>query len=399
MSQEETFVCARCFADKGITDFIMRRAELMQCSFCLYIGDFPTAAPFDEVVEHIQECLHREYDRAGNQLPYDGREGGFLGATTWDTHDLILEEVELELPNDLHGELFWAICKVLENDQWCEAHAFRLNDDEQARYSWQNFTEVTKHSRRYFFGNYGADSRDNELDTPGEVLDRIFNYGRQAGSFKDLPEGTPMFRARWQASDSYLESPAELGPPPEDKATQSNRMSPPGVVMFYAAAAVETALLETANAPGQFAVGRFETLSKAKILDLTAIPPIPSLFLETEYTSKLLDIRRMLKFLRHVATQISRPIERDDRAHVEYVPTQVVTEFIRSQVRVAGDDINGIKYGSSVHPGHVSYVLFATQENILPANDAPKDDRYWLKLVDATSHSVILKHQREQCNV
>ena len=396
MSQEATLVCALCFADEGITDFILRRAELRQCSFCLYIDDVPRAAPFDEVADHIQECLYREYDRAGNQLPYDGREGGFVGTKQWDTHDLILEEVELELPNDLSGELFWEICKVLGNDQWCEADAFRLNDDEHARYSWQNFTEVTKHSRRYFFGNYGADSTDNELDTPGEVLGRIFNYGRQAGLFKDLLEDTPMFRARWQASDSCLESPAELGPPPEDKATQSNRMSPPGVVMFYAAAAVETALLETANAPGQFAVGRFETLRKVKILDLTAIPPIPSLFLETEYNSKLLDKRRMLKFLRHVATQISRPIERDDRAHVEYVPTQVVTEFIRSQVRAEGDDISGIKYQSSVHPGHVSYVLFATQENILPANDTPRDGRYWLKLVDATSHSVILKNQRKQ---
>ena len=43
-----------------------------------------------------------------------------------------------------------------------------------------------------------------------------------------------------------------------------------------------------------------------------------------------------LVFLHHVAEDISCPIARDDRVHIEYVPTQVVTEYLLTVTTVDG---------------------------------------------------------------
>ena len=91
---------------------------------------------------------------------------------------------------------------------------------------------------------------------------------------------------------------------------------------------------------------------------------------------------------------MSRPIARDDRIHVEYVPTQVVTEFLRSRVRRRRTVIDGIKYPSSVLPGRASYVLFANQDHVVvEPPDGESGETPWLKLVDVCRRSVGLTVQ------
>ena len=159
-------------------------------------------------------------------------------------------------------------------------------------------------------------------------------------------------------------------------------MSPAGIPMFYGCDDEETALWESSSGAGYYAVGEFETVRPIVILDLTDIPDIPGLF-ETPPGDPRVVPRRALRFLHHIAGEMSRPIERDDRVHIGYVPTQVVTEFIRSKVNWEGNKVEGIRYASVANPGHVSYVLFADQSNV-EGTEAPgwPEDR-WLRLVDA----------------
>ena len=132
------------------------------------------------------------------------------------------------------------------------------------------------------------------------------------------------------------------------------------------------------------------------MLDLTNIPTIPGIF-EHDPSSSLYPNRSALTFIRHIASQISQPIDRDYRIHVEYVPTQVVTEFLRAQEVWQGERIDGIKYTSSLHPNHASYVLFANQSHILiesPDDQSEKqpwkEEERWLKLVSVSHHQVNL---------
>ena len=383
MHQEETYVCFNCFGDCGLIKFIKNHATSTECSYCPAKGVTPIAASVYEVSDHVIECLYKEYDDAANQLGWISSEGGYIGEK-WDTPDLMWDELMVPFPNWKEYELLNAIFGDLIDNDWCKKNAYGLDDDEWAQFSWEHFSQVVMHERRFFFLDANQYPNEPESSSPREVLQTIFQYAEEMELLRRMPKGSQLFRARWEGCKARFETPKELGPPPANKATQSNRMSPAGIPMFYACDDECTALKETANGRGYFAIGRFQTLRPATILDLTSIPPVPSLF-DPGSDSDMIPMRRVLKFLRHIATQVSRPINGDDRVHVDYVPTQVVTEFIRDQLTWEDSRIDGIKYSSSVRPGHVSYVLFANQGNLfLPSDSSQIGDR-WLKLT-AVNH-------------
>ena len=383
---EEQFVCVNCFEDPGLVRFIKANVASRECSFCLNAGKLPIASPIDEVSDHLLKCLFTEYSLANDELGWIGSEGGWIGSH-WDSHELCYEVLELEFPQENSDQLLPHLFGEYFDQEWCVVNPYGLNDDETARYSWEYFREVTMHQRRFFFLSYGSDTDEPDIYRPGEVLRTIFDYAQEYDLFEDIPLGTLLYRARFEGPEVHLETPEELGPPPRDSANQSNRMSPAGIPMFYGSDNEETSIKETSSGPGYYAVGKFETLRRATLLDISRIPPVPSLF---DPIPERLEFRprRVLKFLHHVAEQVSIPIERDDRVHVDYVPTQIVTEFIRDQLTWGKWSIDGIKYSSSVHPGHVSYVLFANQGNVhgTSAQNYPEDR--WLKLVSVKHHKI-----------
>ena len=383
MTSQGPTVCTECICDAGIRHFIEHAEIKGDCSFCN--GRRTPVALLDDVTEHMRTCLQFEYDDANDWLIYD--EGDYH-IQWWDTWDLLTDEIELELPNDSDSRLLREMVDRLPGHSWCTANPYDLPDQEKVKYDWAWFSEVVMHRRRFFFVNYGRQPDSEEL-SPGEFLDKIFEYAESYELFQSLPSGTRLFRARFQESDAKLTSAQELGPPPRTSATQTNRMSPPGIPMFYGCDYPETAIRETANKKGRFAVGRFVIRRPAMILDLTKIPATPSLF---EGIPDNLEFRprQALRFLNHVAGEISKPIQRDDRVHVNYIPTQVVTEFVRYKLFQGGTQIAGIKYPSAVHQNHASYVLFADQTNLFPA---PKDARWtgddlWLELVSTCERDV-----------
>ena len=88
-----------------------------------------------------------------------------------------------------------------------------------------------------------------------------------------------------------------------------------------------------------------------------------------------------LIFLREFLLDFSSPIERDDRIHIDYVPTQVVTEYLRDAKLEGDPPLDGIKYRSSRRKGGICYVLFIDEYGVEPkdgdltANDA--EDERW----------------------
>ena len=379
MPGPEKFVCVNCFEDPGLISFIEDHAVAEICSYCSSKGTAPIAAPIDDVSDHFIECLFWEYDLCGNQLAWDG---GWVG-TFYDAEELALYVIQLEFPKENQDELLPDLFGVFFDQDWCDIHGYGPNDQEWARYSWEHFRNVVMHERRYFSLNYEGDPNELSVYNTGQVLRTIFEYAQSMDLLKEFSPGSHLLRARWENRKGRWEKPEELGPPPVEKANQSNRMSPAGIPMFYGCDDDETAIKETASGPGYFAIGRFETLRPAILLDLTDIPPIPGLF---ERLSEGVEVhpRRTLRFLHHVASEVSRSIERDDRVHIDYVPTQVVTEFIRDQLTRNESRVDGIKYSSSVHPGHVSYVLFATQGNIVSAPETRGVEDQWLRLVEVS---------------
>jgi hypothetical protein len=60
-----------------------------------------------------------------------------------------------------------------------------------------------------------------------------------------------------------------------------------------------------------------------------------------------------------------KPIDRKDRAHIDYVPTQIVTEYFRHIFEYKGHNVDGIIYPSSKGSGREAVVIFANNEQCL----------------------------------
>lgn len=388
------FVCGECFNDQGMKDFCEAHATSKDCDFCGASSSELIATPFDDVMDHINRCVHRHFDDPANAgLGYDGREGGYLGITydSWD----VLGELELDFPKDRHDKLHDAVIAGLDNDLWCEVDPYALTESQQLKFSWENFCKTIKHKTRYFFFQEkkppaGYQERE-EIFSPAEVLRSLFRYAERADSFVKLPAGSRLYRARPLAAGECFETAGTLGPPP--KAKMPNRMSPSGIVMTYVAENKETALAETANKPGMFAVGRFTNDRELLILDLANLPDIPTEFAEIEEGE--FDPRSHLHFLAAIRREISRPIARDSDLHIEYVPTQVVTEYVRTAIQIKGRSVDGIRYRSSRHDASTALVLFADQDNVV-FDDSERLEYYrtkgrWLRLVKASTVKVTSK--------
>lgn len=394
--RNDEFVCGDCFSDKGMKDYCETHAESRTCDFCDAKKAKPIAARLDEVIEHISTCIGRYFDDPANAgAPYESAEGGWQ-VETYDTSE-VFEELGLSFPNDDDGRLSDAIEGGIENDLWCKAELYGLTDEEKFRYSWRNFCNVIKHQRRYFFFHEAKKTNPRHYDeifSPADTLRAIFSFAKAAGSFVELKSGVVLYRARPQKAGEVHNTASTLGPPPTERAIQANRMSPPGIAMTYVSENRETALAETADKPGTYAVGEFVSQRNLLILDLTRLPEPPSPFAETSDERE--NSRSRLVFLHEIAEDISRPIARDDRMHIEYVPTQIVTEYVRTAVRVKGRAVDGIRYQSSRRNASTALVLFANQDNLLLEEEArPKIfysiENRWLHLIGSQPFKVTLK--------
>ncbi len=368
-----TNVCARCFSDRDLIKMIRDHAGPRGCHFCER-RDAPTM-PFDDVVAFILERIETFYGRAGDQLPYESREGGYQ-AWHIDSYDVIRDEIELDLPRDASDDLFRAIVDGIGDEVWCAYDWLTLEPDDSLRFSWDRFCQIVKHSRRFFFHDIGkSEGRDPDSRSPFQLLGNVCHHAEDAGLVLTIPEGLKLFRARSRKPRHPLTSPKDLGPPPDHLATQSNRMNPPGISMFYGADRQGLAVAEIRNSMAS--VGCFATRRPIRILDLAHLPEIPGFF-STAYRMD----RLVLSFLADFADIIIEPVDRTDRVNVDYIPTQVFTEFIRD-FEFAGGKIDGLRYRSATGEKGTNYVLFAGQGDVINAEppESFMEANPWLDLV------------------
>lgn len=339
----EKRVCTFCIGDDDLKAWIKLQAGPSRCDYCSNRRS-PTVT-ISKLCKHMESCLPNYWGLAVEQLPYNTREGGYLG-TTYDTQDIIFDEIGLHLPRDDSGKLHEAIAWSLSDEIWCDYEWMRLDEDEAMISSWDRFCEVVKHERRFFFQSSIEDSE--ESFSPESILGTIAAFSQTHGLLVELDAGTKLYRARPNFNKRNPVA-ADFGPPPKD-VSQSNRMNPAGISMFYGALDSKTAVREVKSQSAK--VGCFTTARPLRVLDLTRLPKEPGCFSPSGRRRTM-----ELSFLNHFATNIMQPVERDDRVHTEYVPSQVVTEFLRDFDYEEGK-IDGIMYGSVVSPKRKNVVLF-----------------------------------------
>lgn len=330
----DRYVCENCFDDYAVEEFIRREAVELKCDYCETESETEAiAAPLSDVAHFIREGIETEWiDPDDYPVPWDSEEGRYI-VEVYDTYDLLLDLLSIssmELLSDLSGKL--------GDRNWCQRNPARLTEQEELYFTWEEFSEQLKHHTRYVF--YRVEHERAEFDersrTPYDILDTIGDLVLDQELLRTLPAGTTLVRARPHQEDEAYDTAKDLGPPPEEWAVHANRMSPAGIPMFYGSDMEETALAEI-DQSGFATVAIFKTLKPFQVLDLTRIPAVPSLFDQQSNHQ-----RSAIIFLKNFLDDFAKKVEKDGREHIEYVPTQVATEYFRRVFRNRdGDRLGG----------------------------------------------------------
>lgn len=377
-------VCADCVGEEFLSQYVAENARERSCDFCGRSAEHPIALYSDHVMALIGRGLYREWTHPVQVM---GRvDGEWVGTTVeiWD----VLWDAGID-SGSAFGE---KAAGAFLDDQWCEDDPYGLQPHEILSHGWERFADHVKYRTRYvfLFEEEEEEFPDTDEIHPGLMLQRLEEVVSATGIIRTVPKGTRFFRARDHEADEKPETAKELGTPPAEYATKPNRMSPAGIPMFYGASDADTTVAEIGHSQKPMAtLAEFETLRELRLMDLNQIPPVPSLF-DEENASE----RPAFLFLSNFAAAISKPIAGDGREHIDYVPTQVVTDYFR---RIFKDDgrgrIDGLLFRSSRHEGGQCCVLFVENEQCVDSADDPDGV---LRLDPSTLNCVELPKQRDE---
>jgi len=388
----DKFVCYKCIDNPDVSSFISKNATNDTCSYCSCKSRKNISIHIHSLIEFLLESISMEWGNLDDEcVQYETAEGGYL-LKVYDSYDLF-DFIDLNFSNDkIRNEI---ILNALNNQLWCKIDPYGMSYNEELIFNWEQFSYVIKHKTRYVFYKLPPEN-DDIYSQPFNIYDILEKVGEiiiKYQLFKILPAGTEAYRGR---IEDYIINPdyIELGTPVRSKAIKPNRMSPAGIPMFYCSFSrdvVELELIDKSEKKPRkerfLTTGKFIILKDLFVVNFTTIPKVPSLFNQANSKN-----RASLIFIRNFISDLSKPICNDGKEHIEYVPTQVLTEFIRYVLKVKGSPkIDGIIFPCSKSKKESSCTLFVesencTQDDLSLVSKLPSPDfgEKFLKLITAS---------------
>lgn len=264
--------------------------------------------------------------------------------------------------------------------EWIKQDWERGPLDEQLAFSWETFKNLVKHETRFFFAERSTAPDEFGSMTASQLLGAVATVIQDIAEVWPAPCPRILYRARMSRSlaeaSTFLHA-SQIGPPPPTLAA-ANRMSPAGISMFYGSTNRETAIAEVGAHSSQSWVvtGEFTPAREIRLIDLTHLPAVPSIF-DSERRPQFHAIR----FLHRFVEDITLPVELDGREHIDYVPTQVFTEYLRYAFPAR---VDGLMFPSSQGPGSNVVVFYGPD---FCSDDTPAND-YTRLLMNSTTVAV-----------
>jgi RES domain-containing protein len=316
---------------------------------CAICGQEGTAVA--RVVDIVVDSVHKWFERANEAgVPFD--EGD------WVFPIMDTQEVLMDLGLEYDSPLFPLIEGKLGEDAWVNVGSNYPNARELLHAGWNAFSERLKHRSRFLFETTETDQHYGGVERLGTkaFLDELLNAVMTHQPPLRLGPDDEVFRARvFSERGKHPRSISEYTSPPEELASQG-RMNPAGISYFYGSREIETAAVEVYDGKDFAAIATFNPVKELQVIDLTNVT-IPSVF----DSSVSLKEHQQAWFLSNFASEISKPIVRDDRIHQEYVPTQAFTEYVRFRTIPR---VDGIAFSSARSEG-TNIVFFADQSQCL----------------------------------
>lgn len=359
----DKYVCSSCVADEALEELVEQHITSNNCSYC---GDFdeetPFGAPFDVVMERIYETILTKYADA-QDLDMPWVEG------SWLTGEIYTEEVVGDFDPGWGSGFLNDVINCLDPCTYWAEHSKGdwavVNPSAALNYGWGNFKQQVLTKTRYLVLSEPEDEfesgRPDYIPISG-MLDALGQVFRDYGLIVELPVGEGFFRVRACSSKKDVFDTFEsMGVPPVGIAS-GGRMNPAGISYFYIARDPETARKEVlAKASICHYLGRFENKKPLRLIDFVNIPPMPSAFSKSAY-----DARHAVKFLHSLKKDIIKPVSKDGREHIDYIPTQIISEYFRYRFKdKEGQNVNGFMYPSVKNDGGINIVVFDSDNSSL----------------------------------
>ncbi|MDB4631888.1 RES domain-containing protein [bacterium] len=353
---EDKYVCEDCIEDSGLQHVV--RAEQDSQGVCSYCYASP-ASYLADVIEQITASIRTVYGAHEDNYDHDGNPPEMLFISD------VFSEIQFTLDNE-------ELMRDIESWFGDRTYSYDIQGgflDNVRRDAWEDFQYLIKHRRRYTF--WSVESPHNpEMDellwSPSNLLENVRKDVDKFSLLRRVDTGLKLWRVRVHKTKESLSSTDDFTSPPIEDAIHTNRMSPAGIPMFYGAEDFTTACAETIDSDedntGYSVTGmEFSPTTDFVILDLVDLPARKSFFDPFDAEQ-----RRGINFLRSFADDLSKPIKKDGKHHIKYVPTQVFTEFVRHGMKAdGGESIHGIRFRSSRNAKDC-YVIFVEKEGCLP---------------------------------
>ncbi|MEU0651105.1 HEPN-associated N-terminal domain-containing protein [Streptomyces albogriseolus] len=358
----DQWVCEQCVAEPFLASKVREASSPEKaCSFC----DESPAAELDVFIEAFMNGVTRRYEDADNEHRYDSETGEYLG-NTFSTAELVTEE---------YGDIFVepefleVVCDSIIERTWTDNDFWYYTPSEALSAGWDRFREAVMYESRYVFWlrrDWQGQDYDADGVHPAKVLQALGEYIDKHALYRTIEAGKIFWRARTRTGAGASWGAKDLGTAGREHAKQANRMSPAGIPMFYGAEDADTAVRESLvrTSDTHVRVAAFQTTQPFTVVDLTGskIPQVPSEFDVERFTE-----RHRILFLRDFVKDLTKPI-RESYEQIDYVPTQILVEYLlRVHEREEGH-VSGLMYTSAV-TGETCIVLDVPNKRCIDRDD------------------------------
>ncbi|MET8680937.1 HEPN-associated N-terminal domain-containing protein [Streptomyces sp. NPDC004647] len=384
-------VCEQCVDEPFLASKVKEASSPEKtCSFC----DESPAAELDILIEAFMRGVTLRYEDADNEHRYDSETGEYLG-NTFDTSDLVTWEYGHIF---VGPELLEAVCDSIIERTWTDNDYWYYSPSEALGAGWERFREAVMYESRYVFW-LRKDWQDQGYDAdgvhPAKVMQALSEYADKHSLYHTHEVGETFWRARTHTDAEVSWGAKDLGTAGREHAKQANRMSPAGIPMFYGAADKDTAVRESLvrTSDTHVSVAAFQGTQRFTVVDLTGskLPPIPSEFDVDRFTE-----RHRILFLKNFVKDLTKPI-RESYEQIDYVPTQILVEYLLKVHEREEGSVDGLMYTSAV-TGKTCVVLDVPNKRCIDRDDQIErfaDDKLHLKMDAASMTTFKIKREYE----
>ena len=361
ISKLDKNVCDECVVDSTLAGLVKINLSSKSCDYCGEESqDSFIAASFNIVMLRIYESVTKEFSDAQDvDMPWVEK--------SWLEDQLYIQEVLMYFDPGWDRQLSEDITDCFDPNIYWVKHSggdWSIDDPSDALiYGWDSFKEQVLTKTRYLFLAEPEDEFSSgrpDYIPIASMLDALGNTCVKEKLVGFVPAGTEFYRVRHASKKDKFTSFSEMGVPPVGE-TSAGRMNPAGISYLYLAYKKETAEKEVLDCSKRWFTAKYQTKLEIPIIDFSILPEIPSVFEPDLYES-----RHNRYYLQAFIGELIAPVSKDGKEHIDYVPTQIVSEYFRYRFKTEkGEGILGIKYPSVKDKEGMNLAIFSSSNEEL----------------------------------